>query len=203
MRVHCECQPVANYPAPSGAHGLAWSYLLDTVFAEAYHAGVRELRVVLPSAALEPEVWQRAQLSGAAHESATNADTPAETPAETLVETATESRALAWLCPGAVPENAFPEQLSYLYTLHHGYLAPAWLRRAEFSSPRALAERWVSAPPWYVLTWRVPLWGLLMRLSNQWQQPHWADWAMFTMRHQFMSRAAVPAFYTLRAWRAR
>ncbi len=51
-------------PEPVGAHELAWSYLLDWVFADAYHAGVAGLRMTLPSEALVAEAELRAELSG-------------------------------------------------------------------------------------------------------------------------------------------
>lgn len=63
MKVHIAATPRTTAATGHGAHELAWSYLLDAVFADAYHAGVADLHLSLPDAALLEEVRIRAELT--------------------------------------------------------------------------------------------------------------------------------------------
>ncbi|PZA06433.1 MULTISPECIES: hypothetical protein [unclassified Meiothermus] len=103
MELEVQLNPLPGFPRLEGAHELAWSYLLDAIFADAYRAGVRRLKVVLPHPELQAGVELRSRLtppSGA-------------------------STALALLAPAPLG------QAERIYTLEFGPLAPASLRRTK------------------------------------------------------------------------
>jgi len=171
--VHLKVDPLPGYPNPVGPHGLAWSYLLDTVFADAYHANVGSLELVLPSAALEHEVKLRVML--------------------TVPKGAGVGSAVAAF-RGAAVERVGARRL---YTLHYGPLAPRELRRSCPASPVG----WVCDKTLFVWTLRARALGASMRLFNGLRQPQLGDRAMFAMRHAFSSPTWTPAFYELKSWR--
>lgn len=104
MELEVQLNPLPGFPYPEGAHELAWSYLLDAIFADAYHAGVSRLEVMLPHPALVEGFELRASLTPTAPGGKTG---------------------LALLAPG---RTAKAERT---YTLEFGLLAPARLRRAK------------------------------------------------------------------------
>jgi hypothetical protein len=99
-------------PPPWGAHELAWSYLLDLVFADAYHSSVSALTIVVPDERLVAAVELR-----------TRATPPGR---------ADGAPAVAEL--GGAPFAAVPEPR---YRLCFGVLAPPqlWRPRCTMSAP--------------------------------------------------------------------
>lgn len=176
MDIHLKIDSLPGYPELSGAHGLAWSYLLDTIFADAYHAKVASLQLVLPSAALEHEATLRVMLSPP--------------------KAAGTGEAVAAL--GAVPEEA--GKARRLYTLHYGLLAPRHLRNLPSADPNTDLVEWVCEGQLFVLTWQVRALGVSMRFWNGLRQPQLGDRAMFAMRHAFATPTPTLAFYELRSW---
>jgi hypothetical protein len=65
MKLELALTPLESFPSLQGAHQLAWNYLLDKVFADAYHAGAGTLQLTLPSQDLVVEAELRASLTGA------------------------------------------------------------------------------------------------------------------------------------------
>lgn len=65
MKLELALTPLENLPPLQGAHQLSWNYLLDKVFADAFHAGVGTLQLALPSQDLAAEVELRASLTSA------------------------------------------------------------------------------------------------------------------------------------------
>lgn len=61
MELHLRVEALPSFPDPVGAHELAWGYLLDRVFADAYHSGVGSLSLVLPHPALAEWAQWRAE----------------------------------------------------------------------------------------------------------------------------------------------
>lgn len=103
MELEVQLNPLPGFPALEGAHELAWSYLLDAIFADAYHAGVRRLQVVLPHLDLREGVELRSRL------------TPPSG----------DNTALVLLAPAPLGKA------ERTYTLEFGLLAPASLRRTQ------------------------------------------------------------------------
>lgn len=170
MKLELSITPVAAFPKLDGPHKLAWQYLLDTIFAEAYHAGVGKLNVSVPSEALVPELELRAELTPALGNSV----------------------GIAMLGATMSP----PPQAQKAFTLAYGSLAPKALRTAG----TARLEGWQLKQSLYVLTWQVKALGLPMNLLNQWRAPHLADPAMFAMRGSFARSKSTPSYYRLCEW---
>jgi hypothetical protein len=103
MELEVQLNPLPGFPALEGAHELAWSYVLDAIFADAYHAGVSRLLVVLPHPDLLEGVELRASL-------------PSLPGGKT---------GLALLAPAPLVKA------DRTYTLEFGLLAPASLRRTK------------------------------------------------------------------------
>jgi hypothetical protein len=176
LRLELDTRSLEGYPQPEGAHGLAWSYLLDNIFADAYAHHLERLVMVLPHAALEPLCQTRAALS--------------------VSNVATRGKAqgvgLAALTPDVPASLA---GYSRFYSLDYGLLAPsAWRER------RHTPDDWQPDAQLFVLTWQVKMWGLAMKLLNQAGRPHLADRATFAMRAAFASPVPTPSFYQLRGW---
>jgi hypothetical protein len=174
LNLELHMQLIEHYPAPVGAHGLAWSYLLDNLFADAYAHNVTTMTVVLPHQGLVALCERRAHLSAQAalpHAGGT---------------------ALAQFAP----TNAFGElRVDRFYSLEHGLLAPRHLR-----TDQVKRTNWQLDAQLFVLTWQVKLWGAAMKLLNQAQRPQLADRATFAMRRYFASATPTPSFYILRGW---
>jgi len=176
LQLELDTRPLEGYPAPEGAHGLAWSYLLDNIFADAYAHHLERLVLVLPHAALEPLCYTRAALSRSSVAERGQAN----------------GAGLAALTPDVPASLAGYDRF---YSLDYGLLAPApWRER------RHTPDDWQLDAQLYVLTWQVKLWGLAMKLLNQAGRPHLADRATFAMRAAFASPLPTPSFYQLRGW---
>lgn len=87
MIVDVRVQDLPALPALAGPHVVSWSYVLDAIFADAYHRRLASLFVAVPSRAIADEVEQRAELSPARSEATgtgvallagKNADAPTE-----------------------------------------------------------------------------------------------------------------------------
>ena len=135
------------------------------------HAGVGELQLRLPQAALEPEAQLRADLTPAGG----------------------DRRGLALL-------DFAPVDLSELRghdwaaLLVGGRTAPKLMRRQVVLPGFALQERR------HVLTWQVLAWGALIRAAYLARRPDLADRATFGMRRAFASSSPMPAYYELTLW---
>jgi hypothetical protein len=100
-----ELTPLDGFPALQGAQQLAWSYLLDRIFADAYHTGVGTLHLSLPSEQLVTDVELRAQLTPSLG----------------------DRTAHALLTPTSTTPV---EEADTLYTLHYGRLSPFYQHKS-------------------------------------------------------------------------
>jgi len=176
LHVDIDIRPLEGYPQPEGAHGLAWSYLLDNIFADAYAHHLERLVMVLPHEALEPLCHARATLSRS-----------------NIAERGkAQGSGLAALTPD-VPASL--EEMTRFYSLDYGLLAPSPWREH-----RHTPDDWQLDAQLYVLTWQVKMWGFAMKILNQINRPHLADRATFAMRASFASALPTPSFYELRGW---
>lgn len=176
LHLDIDIRPLEGYPQPNGAHGLAWSYLLDNIFADAYAHHLARLVLVLPHAALEPLCQTRAALSVSSVAERGQA----------------QGTGLAALTPD-VPASL--TSMDRFYSLDYGLLAPSPWREH-----RHTPDNWQLDAQLFVLTWQVKVWGLAMKLLNQANRPHLADRATFAMRAAFASPTPTPSFYELRGW---
>lgn len=171
MRLRHTPHELPGLPDPVGAHHLAWSYLLDAVCADAYHAGVTELELALP-AAFAAEIEARRPFPGSVAPSASGG---------------TATAVLAVGGPRA--------EQSRHYRLRFGALAPAALRastRVGVADPEfELVARL------HVYTLRTRLLGVPMRLLNLLERPRPADRALIALRHAFASHRPTPSYYLL------
>ncbi len=174
LSVTTQVQARAGLPALTGAHELAWSFLLDQVFGRADHAGVAQLEVWLPQASLEPETSLRAELTRARG----------------------EARGLAMLDFGTLSPHRL-DGFDWVAVLSGGTLAPRSLRGNPRLQGFTLQERR------YVLTWWVRVWGAGIRLAYLCRRPDLADRASFGMRRSFARAEPVAAFYVLSIWSRR
>ena len=171
LQVEVQVRPHAGLPALGGAHELAWASLLDQVCARAFHAGVGELQLRLPQAALEAEAQLRADLTPAGG----------------------ERRGLA-LLDFAPVDPAELKSHDWVALLIGGRTAPRALRQQTVLPGFALQERR------QVLTWQVLAWGALIRAAYLARRPDLADRATFGMRRAFASSGPGPAYYELTLW---
>lgn len=174
LRLELSLDPRAQFPAPVGAHELAWSYLLDAVIADAYGAGISLLRVNLPAVGLEDEVQLRAALS---------CRTEAASPAATGVA----------LLGGA---HLSLGDATRLYRVTFGLLAPRELR----TLPVPVAAPWRLTNELSVYCLSARLWGGPIRAAALLNRPDLGDRAMFRMRRLFVRRGRHPAYYHLEFW---
>ncbi|MEM6430821.1 MAG: hypothetical protein AAF708_16400 [Deinococcota bacterium] len=174
MNLQIQPHPLEHYPAPVGAHGLAWSYLLDNLFADAYARNIANMVIVVPHAGLVTLCERRAYLSRQAP------------------QPHAQGTAFAQLSAQDTAEDA---HIDRFYNLEHGLLAPRNLRTGRLERPN-----WQVDAQLFVLTWQVKLWGAAMKLANQAQRPQLADRATFAMRRHFASARPTPSFYILRGW---
>ena len=159
-------------PPPTGPHELAWSYILDAVFADAYHAGVTDLDVQLPTADLDEDVRLRAELSRGRSEDTSRA-------------------AMTCLSDAVVPTEALK-----WYRLGFGRLAPASLRTPTPAPP----EGWRHQESWGYFTLAARLWGLPIRGAYVLRRPDLVDRAMAGMRMRFARPGNRSAYYVLDVW---
>lgn len=202
MNVELDLKTLPAQPAPHGPHGLAWSYVLDTVFADAAHAGVDTLHLTLPHADLAEEVTLRGSLTSFAGIDAQRTSTQRSVgtklePNTRTTKTKKEVRVARFgtLTPDTSKDET-EETIVRLYTLSYGRLAPRSLRKLN-TKP---TKDWCCTRTLFVFTWRARALGLPMRFFNLRNAPHRADRAMFAMRRVFASATKTPAFYRLECW---
>lgn len=175
MRLEHIVTKIPGLPPPEGAHQLVWSYLLDAVCADAYHAGVQLLRVALPSS-LASELEARTVL--------------APLPTTTVGgQQKTASFGLA----------ASRDSDLRSYRLRFGLLAPPSLRGRAFPASSQSADFDLSSSL-FVYTLRTRLLGIPMRLFNLLRQPLVADRALIGLRHEFTSERPTTCYYILEIW---
>jgi len=172
MVVEIHVRELAGFPDISGAHELSWSYILDAVFADAYHAGVDRLTCTLPTKALATAVQLRADLTQ-------------------VVERPAGGTAVAELTGGAPPVE-LPDRL---YALSFGAAAPRRLRAGPTVRPAMALSTSLS-----VFTLPARLWGVPLRLFAALRRPDLYDRASFAMRRDFARTDHVPAYYHLSVW---
>jgi hypothetical protein len=172
VRVDVEVREIASLPAPSGQHELAWSYILDAVFADAYHAGVGYLKVLLPTAALMGDVEIRALVSRRMPQP--------------------EGRAIADLGGG----KTLARDATRVYSLGFGTMAPRALRRLERNEPTGFTT--VSHLSCFTPAAR--LWGIPIRLARSANRPDLVDRGMAEMRRSFAAERDPHAYYQLSVW---
>lgn len=172
MRIEVEVTRVPGLPSPDGAHALAWSCILDEVFADAFMHGITDLEMVLPCEALRDAAEIRADLTSGGR-------TPGGTAAALLT--------------GA---HEAPPPVSRVYVLSFGVVAPRGLRRLRPPVPvGGVPEQTLS-----VLSWQARGLGIPIRLSGLLKQPNLSDRFMYVMRRRFVAPGHVPAYYHLTTW---
>lgn len=197
MKVTVTVSPLESLPAASGAHELAWSYLLDAIFADAYTSGLAELHIDLPHAELEDAVKLRTPpLQRAASRSK---HTGVKSPGKGLSGSAVLGGALL-RDPALVSTPPRLSDLDFgaprrLYTLGFGSLAPSQLRRL-----RAHTAGWQRLTQLNVYCWPARLWGFPIRSAALLGRNDLEDRALFAMRRTFTSYRRRPAFYHLTSW---
>lgn len=172
MNVTITHAPLPGLPAPTGPHELAWSYILDAVFADAYHAGVGHLQVVLPTDRLDDDVEIRGFVSRR---------TP---PSEVM--------AVADLAGGETPLG----DATCVYSLGFGTMAPRALRRLGRSEPPGF----MLVSHLSCFTPAARLWGIPIRLARSVDRPDFIDRGMASMRRSFAVERDPHAYYQLSVW---
>lgn len=172
MHVTIKHAPLPGLPLPTGPHELAWSYVLDAVFSDAYHAGIGHLQVTLPFENLVPAVEVRAQLSRGMRPSAANA-------------TADLSGSLSQVTDA-----------TRVYLLGFGALAPRALR----SIARCQTTGLTLVGHLSCLTPAARLWGIPIRLAQAMKREDLVDRSMAAMRRSFASERDPHAYYQLNVW---
>jgi hypothetical protein len=104
VKLELELTPLDGFPALQGAQQLAWNYLLDRIFADAYHTGVNALHLTLPSEQLIAEAKLRAELTPSLGDRTAHA----------LL----------------TPASSTPVKADTLYTLHYGRLSPFYQNKS-------------------------------------------------------------------------
>jgi hypothetical protein len=170
MRVVIETARVPGGPATAGPLEPAWTYLLDEIFSDAWHANLDELRVVLPSEKLAPAVRLRAGL--------------------TPTRKGATGSGIALLAPHIQSDP----QAVRTYICEYGPFAPRVLRSGSMPPPGAVRVRQLS-----VLTWRARAWGLLMRIGAARGMPALTDRATAAARSRFAGGRG-PSFCRLSVW---
>lgn len=171
MKLELTLHPIPGFPTPTGPHELAWSYILDAIFADAYHAAISHLHVSLPSERLSQAVTLRAELSARPD--------------------ATGRKAVAILGQ----KRDLPAGYDRAYLLNFGAIAPRALQKLSIGLPGARLERTQS-----IFTLRARLWGIPIRLAGALNRPGLVDRAMFAMRRDFASSRDPSAYYQLSTW---
>lgn len=174
MIVDVELEEVGGFPRPIGPHELSWSYILDFVFSDAYHANVERLICVLPSKDLVDAVELRAELTP--HKSGRGSGV-----------------AIADLAGRGVACRDYART----YALALGMIAPKRLR-SQITRPLA------DTPPattLSVFTLAARLSGIPLRAYWTARLPRHYDRASFAMRRRFTRSRVTPAYYHLYAWR--
>ena len=172
MNVTITHAPLPGLPAPTGPHELAWSYILDAVFADAYHAEIGHLHVILPTDLLKADVEVRALASR-------RTPTP-------------EGRAVADLGGGETPLD----DATRVYLLGFGTMAPRALHRLGRDEPAGFT----SVSHLSCFTPAARLWGIPIRLARSVDRPDLVDRGMAAMRRSFAAERDPHAYYQLSVW---
>lgn len=167
MKLELALTPLESFPSLQGAHQLAWNYLLDKVFADAYHAGAGTLQLTLPSQDLVAEAELRASL--------------------TLARGDKTARALL----GSNSANGFSRAADTVYLLRYGLLAGTFRNRSVHNQNAGSRGSHLLS----VFTWQARAFGLPIRALGR--SPQLVDRASFAMRKVFASETFVPAYYHL------
>jgi hypothetical protein len=170
MRVLIEQASVPGFAIPRGAVELAWTYLLDEIFADAWEANLDELTVFLPGEGLAAAVRLRAGLipdrEGAM------------------------GRGIALLAPGPRPDPG----AARTYRCRYGLFAPRALRSRSVRPDGEIRVRSTN-----IFTWRARLWGLCMRLGTALRTPALTDLAAVASRRSFVGGRG-PSYCRLSVW---
>ncbi|MHB1627505.1 MAG: hypothetical protein ACYCVB_03885 [Bacilli bacterium] len=151
-----------------GPDRMAWNIILDAIFADAFHAGVRELAFFLPFHELAADVELRGEL--------------------TISELGSET-ALVCTFPEAIPVVDFDR----LYMIDHGGLRLRKRERTKWIVQHALQP----VKQYWVYTWRSRMQGIPIRLAGMLKRPDLVDGAMYRMRLGFVSERATWSYYRL------
>lgn len=171
MKVDVRVRELPGMPEPNGPHALSWSYLLDAVFADAYHRRLASLRVLVPAAALAAEVEERADV--------------------TPPRPDTVGAGVAWLTGAPDAAEGADDGPEARYLLTFGRLAPRVLRSSNGVPDPSMKDRLS------VYTWRARLLGLSIRLAAMRRRPEAQDRALAAMRRAFACAGDAPAYYHL------
>jgi hypothetical protein len=163
--------PLEHLPELTGPHELSWSYILDHIFADAFHARLAHLEVNLPAKSLEAAVRLRANL--------------------TPNKAGEKGNGFAAL---GVTISETPD-VKRFYTLRFGSVAPISLRRTKPYTSSAKLLSHLS-----IFTLQASLWGIPIRLGSMLNRPDLHDRAIYAMRRAFTSETSTPAYYHLSSW---
>jgi hypothetical protein len=171
--VNVEVDESIGFPAPTDGHNLAWGYILDSVFADAYLQGISELTVWLPRYEISRMAQTRAASMG------------------------TRPHKLRLPAAFCRHDRAALAGISRLYRLQPGTLLrqPTTYRRASIP-----LFGWRMEQILYVYTWRAVMWGVSSRVATRVIGNHLADTCHYSMRQAFTSPVVTPAFYVLSIW---
>mgnify|MGYP001095036867 CR=1 FL=1 len=172
MKTQIEVSALPGFPDVSGPHELAWSYLLDAIFADAYHAQLGILHLQLPSPSLVAGAELRAELSSAREGSS--------------------GAGVALLgCDRTVPTG-----VRRVYLLRFGRLAPRGLQVL----PAPDVTSWRLEHRLSTFTLKAKLWGIPIRVASGVGRPDLVDRAMFAMRQDFSRSGVASSYYRLSTW---
>jgi hypothetical protein len=172
MRLEITHHSIPGFPPPVGPHELAWSYILDTIFADAYHTGIASLHISLPTKQLYDDVTLRAELSQTTRKNG--------------------QHALALLGK----DRNVAGNYGRIYLLNFGATAPRTLQRLSVKDlPGARREYQQS-----LFSLKARFWGIPIRLAHAMKRPDLVDRAMFAMRRDFAQTEDPYAFYRLSIW---
>ena len=151
-----------------GADRMAWNIILDAIFADAFHAGVREVVFFLPHCALAEDVELRGELTRGELGSRT---------------------AVVCTFPDAIPVVDFDR----VYMIDHGGLRLRKRERTPWIAQHALRP----VKQLWLYTWRSRMQGIPIRLAGLLRRPDLVDRAMYRMRLGFVSETATWSYYRL------
>ena len=163
-------RPLFPQPPDNGTHQLAWDVVLDTVFADAYHAGIGEIIAHVPMPRVEELLQLRARLTRA------------------------KGTGRALVCSGlfGLGDDLFDR----VYTIEHGGVMGGRLR----THTAAAHNRWTARHQMWVYTLRSRLIGIPIRVGQLMNAPWFADRMSFRARRAFVSRRPALAYYHVTVW---
>lgn len=175
MDTHSTPISIPGMPRQDGPHELAWSYILDHIYADAFHSGITSLRAYIPTTEICGQLELRSRLSGSRQ------------------HVGGESSAVIRV-DSFGPEP--PRDAVRMYTIRFGVLAPRILR--PITQPAKTGwklDRTLSA-----FTWKAHMFSIPIRLAGFLRRPDLIDRAQTAMRKFFITEKIVPAFYHLEIW---